>query len=653
MARLGHARPVRPQILRGWIEFVVGDTDAPAGLASAAGSALQPYIAAVGVATAAGTALQPAATVAPKPGLGFFRPVGASEVSTPDHASFAVTDLDVTIRVAADDWTPAATAVLIGQTAFVGQVGWTVELQTDGRLRLRWSPDGTTAAAINQDTTNPLGFTDGTAHTLRVTLDVDAGGSTRAVNFYTDGVLLETFGGASTAIFNSNQALAISNAAVPLVGRVYSAELLSGINGTAVANPNFDTPDSPTQVTDSTGKVWTVSGSGSIVTGVPTATGSALQATVVTGTLAPAGVASATGSALQPYTAHVGVAAANGAADGQTVQTVAGGQIVRPVVATDVAVRTAQDRYRRRSLPTVELGPPLAQPETQAPAGLAAAAGSAPQAAVQTSEEPVRRPPVVVTPTAHAVLVRRRQPTAQFVDLGAPIIVEDTNAPAGLAAATGTANAATADIDVKPGNPGAAGASTGQTVITGTLANAGNPTAVGSALQPEAEIGAKPGNPVAAGASTGTTVETGTFANAPAGLASATGAALAASITIRPNAAQGLAAGLVGPHEAEIGAKAGATLAAGASTGTTVTFGALALAGLATATGTAFTGKADIDVAASVTSAAGVAGAVFGLTGNPTGPGQPVTVYDPPGANEFSDEVGFVFYDTHHAVESR
>jgi hypothetical protein len=654
MARLGRSRPVRPQISRGWIEFPAAvDTDAPAGLAagtgdalqpevtvapnagsptaagsalqatvvtgtlapagvaSATGEALQPYTAHVGVAAGTGEALQPEATVAPKPGLGYFRATGGV-VSTPDHASLAITDLDVTIRLAADDWTPAATQVLIGQTAFIGAIGWTLDIQTDGRLRVQWSTDGTIGTVVGHTTTNPLGFTDGTAHTIRVQLDVDAGGGNRAVTITTDGVLLEQFGGAATSIHNSNQALSISPAAVPFVGRVYLAQLLDGIGSTtAVANPNFDTPDSPTQVTDSTGKVWTVSGSGSIVTGVPTAAGSALQATVDTTTAA----------APKP-----------------------------PVVATSAALAAAQ-KLRRQPNPTaIDVGAPLAQPETQAPAGVAEATGAALQATVQTSAEPARRPPVVVTPTAQTAFARRRQATAQFVDLGAPIVVEDTNALAGVASATGTANAATADIDAKPSAPTAAGTAPQPTVVTGTLANAGVASATGTANQPEAEIGAKPNTPTAAGSSDGQTVQTGTFTNAPAGIASATGSAFQPSIRITAGPGAAFATGTANAPQITVGARTGLAAATGTANQPTVAFGALALAGLASASGVANAPKIAIRVPAGVAAATGEAFGVFALIGNPLGDPQGIVAVDDDHSLRAVDGVGLIAVDDDHSL---
>jgi hypothetical protein len=59
-------------------------------------------------------------------------------------------------------------------------------------------------------------------------------------------------------------------------------------------------------------------------------------------------------------------------------------------------------------------------------------------------------------------------------------------------------------------------------------------------------------------------------------------------------------------------------------------FGALAFAGVATAAGAANTPKIDLGVHAGVAAATGESFSVFGLTGNPTGPGEPVTVTDGP-----------------------
>jgi hypothetical protein len=412
---------------------------------------------------------------------------------------------------------------------------------------------------------------------------------------------------------------------------------------------------------------------------------------------APAGLAAATGDVPQPEATiapNAGGPTAAGSALQPTVTTSVDTFPARTFVAIDTAIETAL-RYRRQPNASVDLGAPLSKPEVEAPAGgptaagtapqptvitgtlanaggptaagsalqpeaeigakpgAPTAAGTAPQPTVQTSMESRPTRITVVVPSDNDIRRRRRQAFAAFVDLGAPIIIEDVSANAGLASASGTANAATAGIDAKPAGPTAAGTAPQPTIVTGTLANAGLASATGSALQPEATIGAKPGAPTAAGTSDGQTVETGAFANAPAGLAAAAGSAFPATIRIQPNAGVGLAAGVASQPEAEIGAKPGFGSAAGTAPQPTVQFGALAQAGLAAGTGTANTGKAAIRVAAGVTAAAGDAGAVFGLVGNPTGPGQPVTVYDPPAAVSVEGGVGIIIRENEDAVEVR
>lgn len=192
--------------------------------------------------------------------------VTGASVTTPDHASFAITDLDVTIRVGLNDWTPAATGILIGQTGLIADIGWTVEVLPTGKLRLSWSPDGTLGALLTRDTTSPLGFGDGTAHTLRVTMDVNDGAGNRIVTFYADSQQLEQFTTAgTTSIFNSTQALTISHGNAPVNGRIHNAVLRGSIGGAVVADPDFTTQTpSATSFVDTAGRTWTVNGTAAI-----------------------------------------------------------------------------------------------------------------------------------------------------------------------------------------------------------------------------------------------------------------------------------------------------------------------------------------------------------------------------------------------------
>jgi hypothetical protein len=190
---------------------------------------------------------------------------GSSGASTPDHADFAIGDLDVTIELSLDDWTPAATAILVGQNGIFSNVGWSISVTTAGLLSLGWSPDGTAASALTRSTTNAPGFVDGTDHTLRVTMDVNDGAGNRVITFYVDGELFETFTTAgTTSIFNSTAALTISIGNT-VAGNVRSMILRNAIDGSQIASPDFmiQRPGT-TSFVDQTTRTWTITGTAAI-----------------------------------------------------------------------------------------------------------------------------------------------------------------------------------------------------------------------------------------------------------------------------------------------------------------------------------------------------------------------------------------------------
>jgi hypothetical protein len=190
---------------------------------------------------------------------------GSSGANTPDHADFAIGDLDVTIELSLDDWTPAATAVLVGQNGIFSNVGWSVSVTTAGLLSLGWSPDGTAASVLTRNTTNAPGFIDGSDHTLRVTMDVNDGAGNRVITFYVDGELFETFTTAgTTSIFNSTAALTISIGNT-VAGNVRSMILRNAIDGSQIASPDFMIQRSgTTSFVDQTTRTWTITGTASI-----------------------------------------------------------------------------------------------------------------------------------------------------------------------------------------------------------------------------------------------------------------------------------------------------------------------------------------------------------------------------------------------------
>lgn len=198
--------------------------------------------------------------------------------STPDTGVLDITgDIDIRIFMAPDDWTPATSVAVLAKwrTTATDQRSYLIQLITDGTIKFFWSTTG--ANQLEASSTVATGFANGSAHWIRVTLDVNDGaspGPNNIVTFYTSdtgetwtqlGAVVTTVG--VTSIFSSTAVLEIgtqnTGAFVPFVGNIHRALVYDGINGTLVAD--FDASDAgqgETSLTDSTGKVWTVNQSG-------------------------------------------------------------------------------------------------------------------------------------------------------------------------------------------------------------------------------------------------------------------------------------------------------------------------------------------------------------------------------------------------------
>jgi hypothetical protein len=206
--------------------------------------------------------------------------VSPGRASTPDIAALDITgDLDVRVHAALDDWTPAANSALITKFLTTGnQRSWLFMVTTAGTLRLFWSETGSTS--LSATSTIAPTVANGEALWVRCTLDVDNGAAGRDIRFYTstDGVAWTQLGttvtqAGTTSIFNSTAETVVgsnTNGTLDrLAGRVFSAEIRSGIDGTIVANPDFGAQlAGTTSFFDSTGKPWTVTYPGVIDGGV-------------------------------------------------------------------------------------------------------------------------------------------------------------------------------------------------------------------------------------------------------------------------------------------------------------------------------------------------------------------------------------------------
>jgi hypothetical protein len=191
--------------------------------------------------------------------------------STPDSVANSITsDIDIRLRVAANDWTPAADGFFVSKLQTAGQFAYDFFFQSAGAILVfRRSTDGT-AIRTAGSTASPSA-SDGDIRGVRVTYST----STGDIKFYTslDYVtwtqLGSTSAGAGGAIFDGNTQLAVGaqgsgNTAFP--GKIYQCQIYNGIDGTLAVNfnPNNWTTGTtwPAQIT---GETWTINGTATVV----------------------------------------------------------------------------------------------------------------------------------------------------------------------------------------------------------------------------------------------------------------------------------------------------------------------------------------------------------------------------------------------------
>lgn len=186
-------------------------------------------------------------------GYDYFPGVTSNYASTPDAAAVSVTgDIDIRIRVAADDWTPASAGYFMSKAITGGQFSYDLQLvAATGKLTLRTSPDGVTLVSATSSLAPTI--TDGSVLWIRVTRRVSDG----RVQFFTaSGALTSPVAADFTqlgtdqtissgaGIFDGTDQLAIgaqSGGGTPLAAKFYRAQLYNGIDGTLVFDADFTT----------------------------------------------------------------------------------------------------------------------------------------------------------------------------------------------------------------------------------------------------------------------------------------------------------------------------------------------------------------------------------------------------------------------------
>lgn len=187
------------------------------------------------------------------PAAGVYLPgVAGNYLSSPDSSALDITgDIDVRVKVAMDDWTPAANSTFAGKWTAASS-SWYFGIGTTGLPALVWSPDNVITRSATA-TVAPT-VTDGSTLWIRAALDVDNGASQYAVMFYTstDGSTWTQLGSTVTgttgvtSIFNSTAGLTVgahnAGSNQPSAGRFYRAVIYSDLTETTkVFDANMET----------------------------------------------------------------------------------------------------------------------------------------------------------------------------------------------------------------------------------------------------------------------------------------------------------------------------------------------------------------------------------------------------------------------------
>ena len=204
---------------------------------------------------------------------GWLPGVAGNYFSTPDSAAASITgDIDIRVKVALADWTPAVNTALVAKYFGTGnQRSYLLYIEaSSGKLIFQVSNNG--SAAIFPQSSTGMGFSDGTVGWVRATMDMDDGAGNRVTRFYksTDGetwTLISTDTTAGTySLFNSTAPVElgiIEASANPLSGKIYQAQIYNGIDGPLAVDFDPSRWTSGSTFTASTGETWTINSTGS------------------------------------------------------------------------------------------------------------------------------------------------------------------------------------------------------------------------------------------------------------------------------------------------------------------------------------------------------------------------------------------------------
>jgi hypothetical protein len=196
-------------------------------------------------------------------------------LSCPDAAALDLTgNIDLRMHLAMDDWTPAATTMLMLKGAGA-TVNFQWHINTTGTIAFGWVSPGFGSFTSSVAPT----VSDGASLWLRVTFEPNTGSGRRAI-FYTsaDGSSWTQLGTTQTnatpvTLTANTGALNIGQNGANnfrLAGKIYSAEVRNGIAGTIVASPDATSlANGATSFADAQGNTWTVTSPATVVDPTP------------------------------------------------------------------------------------------------------------------------------------------------------------------------------------------------------------------------------------------------------------------------------------------------------------------------------------------------------------------------------------------------
>lgn len=168
-----------------------------------------------------------------------------NSITTPDSVPLSITgDIDVRVKVALDDWTPAARCVLASKYVIAGNnLSWRLSIETNGNVRFVTSATGVVAA--RDLSASPGAITDGSIKHIRATLDADNGAGGNDLKLWTsdDGVtwaqIATNTAALATSIFDSTAPVELgiyNGVSDPMTGKLYYADIRNNIldDGTGI-----------------------------------------------------------------------------------------------------------------------------------------------------------------------------------------------------------------------------------------------------------------------------------------------------------------------------------------------------------------------------------------------------------------------------------